>query len=307
MSLRRTFSVSLIAVFALWFLPVLSEAAKIRAVTTIPDLKALTEAVGGDLVEVESLARGDQNAHDIELRPSLMLRLRRADLLVLNGLGLDSWAERLIEGSHNPKLLPGAEGYVDASRGVPVLGLPTGRVDRSLGDVHPEGNPHFTLDPLTAQAVTANIVEGLARVAPQQAAAAFAARRKEFLDRLQEALERWQKMLAPFKGTKVVTYHDNRLYFLRRFGLELAGTVEDKPGIPPSPTHLASLIRRMKEQKVRLLIADPFSDQKVAELVAREGGAKLLILPPAVGGAKGVDTYLDLFDYQVRAITEALQ
>lgn len=279
---------------------------KLRVVASLPDLKALTEAVGSDFVEVDSLARGDQNAHDIEVRPSLMLRLRRADLLVRNGLGLDFWAEPLILGAHNPKILPGAAGYVDASRGVPVLGVPTGRVDRSLGDVHPEGNPHFTLDPLTAPIVTSNIVEGLRRVAPPHAAL-FEARRREFLERLQEAVERWQKLLAPFKGTKVVTYHDNRLYFLQRFGLELAGTVEDKPGIPPSPAHLAALIRTIKEQKIPLLIADPFSDQKVAELVAREGGAKLLILPPAVGGAKGVITYLDLFDYQVRALVQALK
>jgi len=306
MNLRRIYLACFISVVASWLEPALSEAANIRVVATLPDLKALTEAVGGDLVEVESLARGDQNAHDIEVRPSLMLRLRRADLVVRNGLGLDFWAEPLIAGAHNPKILPGAAGYVDASRLVPVLGVPTGKLDRSLGDVHPEGDPHFTLDPLMAPQVTANILEGLARVAPQQAGL-LESRRKEFLDRLQEALERWQKMLAPFKGTKMVTYHDNRLYFLRRFGLELAGTVEDKPGIPPSPAHLAGLMRKMKEQKVPLLIADPFSDRKVAELVAKEGGAKLLILPPAVGGAKGVVSYLDLFEYTVAALIQALR
>jgi ABC-type Zn uptake system ZnuABC Zn-binding protein ZnuA len=279
---------------------------KVRVVATLPDLKALTEAAGGDLVEVESLARGDQNAHDIEVRPSLMLRLRRADLLVRNGLGLDFWAEPLILGAHNPAILPGAAGHVDASRGIPVLAVPPGRVDRSLGDVHPEGNPHFTLDPHTAPIVTASIVEGLRRVAPQHAAV-FEARRKDFLERLQEAGGRWHALAAAFRGTKVVTYHDNRLYFLQRFGLELVGTVEDKPGIPPSPGHLAALIRVMKERKVPLLIADPFSDPKVAELVAREAGAKLLVLPPAVGGAKGVTTYLDLFDHQVRSIAQALR
>lgn len=306
MELRRIFLASLLAILFLWFAPPLSEGAEIRVVATLPDLKALTMAVGGDLVDVDSLARGDQNAHDIEVRPSLMLRLRRADLLVLNGLGLDFWADPLIVGAHNSKILPGAPGHVDASRRVPLLGVPTGRVDRSLGDVHPEGNPHYTLDPLTAPVVTANILDALKRLAPQHAGV-FESRRKEFLDQLQNAVERWQRMLALFKGTNVVTYHDNRLYFLRRFGLELAGTVEDKPGIPPSPAHLARLIRTMKEQKVRLLIADPFSDQKVAELVAREGGAKLLVLPAAVGGAKGVASYFDLFDYTVDALARALR
>ncbi len=305
--MRQPMLVLVSGLFALGLLAESGEAqSKIRVVASLPDLKVLSEAVGGDLVEVESLARGDQNAHDIEVRPSLMLRLRRADLLVRNGLGLDFWAEPLILGAHNPKILPGATGYVDASSGVPVLGILTGKVDRSLGDVHPEGNPHFTLDPVMAPIVSANIVAGLRRVAPQHAAL-FEARRKEFLGRLQEATARWQKLLAPFKGTKVVTYHDNRLYFLQRFGLELAGTVEDKPGIPPSPGHLAGLIRAMKEQKVRLLIADPFSDRKVAELVAREGGAKLLVLPSAVGGVKGITSYFDLFEHQVREIAEALQ
>ncbi len=297
----------LIAFFALWVSPQLSEAAKIRVVTTNTDLKAFTEAIGGDLVEVESLARGDQNPHDIELRPSFMLRLRRADLLIVNGAGLDeAVAERLSVGAHNARLLPGTDGYVDASRGVALGWAPAGKLDRSMGDVHPEGNPHYAWDPLNAPVVTANILEGLKRVDPRHTAL-FEARRKEFLDRLQEAVERWQKTLAPFKRTQLVLYHADRQYFLRRFGLELAGTVEDRPGIPPSPVHLANLIRSMKEQKVRLVIADPFSDQKVAELVAREGGAKLLVLPAAVGGATGVASYFDLFDYHVRAIVQALQ
>jgi len=305
--MRRLTSACIVSLLALGLLAGGAESAgKIRVVATLPDLKALAEAVGGELVEVESLARGTQNAHDVEVRPSLMVKLRRADLLITNGLGLDYWADALVQGSNNGRLIPGGIGWVDASRGIPVLEVPTGRVDRSMGDVHPQGNPHYTLDPDTAPIVTANILEGLARVAPEHRAT-FEARRREFLDRLNEARVRWTRMLEPFKGAKVIAYHNTWIYFLSRFGLVLAGTVEDRPGIPPSPPHLAALIRAMREQKIRVLIAEPFSDRKVAELVAREAGANLLVLPAAVGGLKGVSTYFDLFEHNVNAITNALR
>jgi zinc/manganese transport system substrate-binding protein len=305
--MRRLTSAYIVSVLTLGLLAGGAEpAGKIRVVATLPDLKALAEAVGSDLVQVESLARGTQNAHDVEVRPSLMVKLRRAELLIVNGLDLDYWADPLVQGSNNARLIRGGIGQVDASRGIPLLEVPTGRVDRSMGDVHPQGNPHYTLDPDTVPIVTANILEGLARVAPEHRGA-FEKQRRQFLDRLNSARERWTKLLEPFKGAKVITYHNTWIYFLSRFGLALAGTVEDRPGIPPSPPHLATLIRTMKEQKIRLLIAEPFSDRRVAELVAREAGAKLLVLPPAVGGVKGVNTYLDLFEHNVAAIANALR
>jgi ABC-type Zn uptake system ZnuABC Zn-binding protein ZnuA len=280
-------------------------ARKVRVVASLSDLKALTEAVGGDLVEVDTLARGTQNPHDIEVRPSLMLKLRRADLVVRNGAGGDPWMEPLIVGAQNARIVPGAAGYVDASRGVAIL-PPTGPVDRSRGDVHPEGNPHYTLDPALAPAITANIVEGLRRVAPEHGER-FEAQRREFLATLQTALVRWQAALEPLRGARVVSYHETFTYFLRRFGLEQAGTIEDRPGIPPSPTHLAALIRAIREQQIRLIVAESFADQKVVELLARESGARAVALPSAVGGARGVDTYLDLFEHNVRALTGAFK
>lgn len=282
-----------------------AQAEKVRVVASIPDLKALTEAVGGDLVEVDTLARGTQNAHDVEVRPSLMLKLRRADLVVRNGLGLDYWVEPLLLGAQNSRIFPGAPGYVDASAGVPVI-PPSGPVDRSRGDVHPEGDPHYTLDPASAEVVTANIAEGLARVAPQHAAA-FAARRRQFLARLDDTIARGRKTLEPFRGAKVVTYHETFAYFLRRFGLERAGTIEDRPGIPPSPTHLATLIRTIREQRIKVILAEPYADRKVVELVARDGGARALVLPSAVGGVKGTDSYLDLMEHLVSVLAEALR
>src|ERR1700675_3024439 len=167
-AMRRCIGLFMPLLLALGFLAVDAEAAdKIRVVTTTTDLKALTEVVGGDLVEVDSLARGSQNPHDLEVRPSLMIKVRRADLLVLNGLELDGWAEVVIQGANNPNVIPGAPGRVDASQGIMVLEVPTSRVDRSMGDVHPAGNPHYPGDPGMAPAITANILDGLARVAPQ--------------------------------------------------------------------------------------------------------------------------------------------
>jgi len=280
-------------------------AGRVRVVTSITDLKALTEAVGGDLVEVESLARGNQNLHDVEVRPSLMLRLKRADLLVRNGVGGDPWVEPLVIGSQNPRILPGARGYVDASAGV-AIARPGTAMSRVHGDVHPEGDPHYTIDPASAAAVTANIVAGLVRVAPEHASA-FEGRRAEFLRALEAAMRRWEQTLAPFRGTPIITYHESFGYFLRRFGLQPAGTIENRPGIPPSPGHLATLVRRIKEGQIRLIVAEPFADRKVLDLVARESGARALVVPSAVEGVQGTTGYLDLMEHLVGALADALR
>lgn len=302
--MRRTMAVAVV-LLALGLAAGGAEAAKVRVVASLPDLKALTEAVGGDLVEVDTLARSDQNPHDIEVRPSLMLKLRRADLLVRNGAGGDPWVELLTVGGHNSRILPGAAGYVDASRGVRLI-EPTGPVDRSRGDVHPEGNPHYTLDPATADVVTANILDGLKRVAPEHAGR-FEAQRRQFLERLQAAMQRWQPALAPARGARVVTYHETFTYFLARFGLVQAGAIEDRPGIPPSPSHLAALIRNIKAERVRAIVAEPYADQRTVQLVARESGARALTLPASVGGARGTDSYVEFVEHLVTRLAEALR
>jgi zinc/manganese transport system substrate-binding protein len=279
---------------------------KVRVVATTTDLKALTEAVGGDLVEVDALARGNQNAHDLEIRPSLMVKVRRADLLVMNGLELDQWAEVVVQGANNPRVIPGAPGRVDASQGILVLEVPTTRVDRSMGDVHPVGNPHYTLDPGMAPAITANILQGLSRVAPQHRAI-FERTRQAFLGRLDEAMTRWTTMMAPFKGARVITDHNMWPYFLTRFGLLQANAIEERPGIPPTPGHLTKLIAVMREERIKVILAAPWSDQKLAERVAQEAGAKVVPMASAVGAVKGVDSFLDMIDYNVRAVAEALR
>jgi ABC-type Zn uptake system ZnuABC Zn-binding protein ZnuA len=279
---------------------------KLRVVTTIPDLKALVEEVGGDLVDVESLARGTQNAHEVEVRPSLMIRLRRADLFFENGLELDAWSDVAVQGANNPKIVRGAPGRVDVSRGVQVLEVPTARVDRSMGDVHPLGNPHYSLDPGLAPIVTQNIVDGLVRVAPE-VRSTFEKNREAFLARLEEVMVRWTKVLEPVKGAKVVVYHPDYIYVLTRFGIVQVGMLEDRPGIPPSPQHLAQLIRHMKDERVKVILVQPWNDLKLAQRVAEEAGAKVIVIPTMVGGVKGVETYIGTIDYNVNTLAQALR
>ena len=279
---------------------------KIRVVATTTDLKALTEAVGGDLVEVDALARGNQNPHDLEVRPSLMVKVRRADVIVLNGLDLDQWAEVVIQGANNPKVNPGAPGRVDASEGILVLEVPKTRVDRSMGDVHPMGNPHYTADPGMAPAVTANIVNGLARVAPQSRAA-FERNRAAFLARLEQAQARWTEVLAPVKGARVVVDHSLWAYFLTRFGLVQAASVEERPGIPATPSHIVKLIELIKGERIKVILTVPWGDKKLAERIGQEGGAKVVLMAPAVGGVKGADDYIETVDYNVKTLAQALR
>jgi zinc/manganese transport system substrate-binding protein len=303
-ALIRVFSAILVAL-GLWAGGV-EAADKIRVVTTTTDLKALTEAVGGDLVEVDALARGSQNPHDLEVRPSLMVKVRRADVLVINGLELDQWAEVVVQGANNPNVIPGAPGRVDASAGILVLEVPRTRVDRSMGDVHPVGNPHYTVDPGMAPNITANILEGLVRVAPQHRAA-FERSREQFLARLGQAMAKWAADMAPYKGAKVIVDHNMWPYFLTRFGLVQAGSVEERPGIPATPTHLTRLIAYMKEDKIKVIMAVPWADHKLAERIAQEAGAKVVLVANGVGALKGTDTYLDTIDYNVKAVAQALK
>lgn len=279
---------------------------KVRVVTTIPDLKSLTEAVGGDLVDVESLTRGTQNFHEAEVRPSMMLKLRRADLLIENGVELDSWVDVAVTGANNAALVRGGRGRIEVSRGILLLDVPSARVDRSMGDVHPMGNPHFSLDPGLAPIITQNILEGLTRVAPEHRAA-FEKNRAAFLAKVDEAMARWTKAVEPLRGAKVVVFHPLHIYFLTRFGFVQAGTIEDRPGIPPSPQHVATLIRQMKEEKVKVILVEPWNDVKLANRIAEEAGAKAVVMASAVGAVKGADTYLAAIEYSITTLVNALR
>ena len=279
---------------------------KVRVVATIPDLKSLTEAVGGDLVDVEALTRGTQNFHEAEVRPSMMLKLRKADLLVENGVDLDAWVEVAVQSANNANIVRGGRGRIEIARGIPLLEVPSVRVDRSMGDVHPLGNPHFSLDPGLAPAITQNILDGLVRVAPQHRAS-FERNRAAFLARVDEQMARWTKLMEPVKGAKVVVFHPVYIYLLTRFGLSQAGALEDRPGIPPSPQHLVNVIRQMKEEGIKAILVEPWNDVKLANRVAEEAGAKAYVMASAVGAVKGADNYIAAIDYNVTTLAQALR
>jgi zinc/manganese transport system substrate-binding protein len=304
--MKRLTVLVLLSVAVAATVPGVEAARKLRVVATIPDLKALTEAVGGDLVDVDSLSRGSINAHEIEIRPSMMLKLRRADIVVENGLELDRWIDVAVQGSNNENIVRGGAGVIDVSRGIPVLEVPTVRVDRSMGDVHPLGNPHYSLDPGLAPIITQNILDGLSRAAPEHRAA-FERNRQAFLAQLESRMADWTKLMEPVKGSKVVVYHPQWIYFLTRFGLIESGWVEERPGIPPSPGHLVRLVRTMKDERVKVLIYAPWNDQKLAEKIAEEAGAKPVLLAQMVGGVKGADTYIAAIDYNIRTLSQALR
>lgn len=282
------------------------QAGKIRVVTTTTDLKALVEVVGGEDVEVVSLTKGYQDLHNVALKPSYIRKLFRADLFVRVGLDLDFWSDKLLDASRNPQIMLGAAGYVDASRSIPLLEVPTAPVSRAAGDIHVFGNPHYWLDPENAKIITKNILGGLERVAPEQAAM-FRQNRNRFLAALDTAMAKWSQEIAPYRGTKVVAYHRTWSYFARRFGLDVVEYVEPKPGVPPSAAHLQQLIERMKEDKVPLIMVAPYFDPKTPQFLAQEVGARVLVLPTSVEGASDVRTYLGLFQYDLDAIVRALK
>jgi zinc/manganese transport system substrate-binding protein len=307
MTMRRLLTLaSLLATAALLLGVSSAHAQKLRIVTSTTDLKALTEIVTGDLAEVDAMARGNQNPHDLEVRPSLMVKVRRADAMIVNGLELDDWADVVVRGANNSNVTPGALGRIDASQGILVLEVPKTRVDRSMGDVHPLGNPHYSLDPGMAPQVTANILEGLARIAPKHRAA-FERNRQQFLARLQEAMTRWTRMLEPYRGAPVVANHAFYTYLLTRFGLVQVGTIEERPGIPATANHLVKLINLIKEDRVKLIVTEPWSDLKLIQRVAQESGAQVATLAATVGAVKGTDTFIEAVDFNVRTLAQMLK
>lgn len=274
-------------------------ASPLRVVTTTEDLAAIARELGGPLVEVESLTRGLQDPHFLEARPSLMLKTSRANLFIQVGLGLEAgWAPALLVGARNPGIQPGTSGHLDASRDIKALEIPSGPVDRSQGDVHAFGNPHYWLDPENGRIISQNIARSLIGLLPDRSQI-IDQNQKAFAHSLDVASIRWKTRMKPYEGAKVVTYHNSWTYFARRFGLDVVGYVEPKPGIPPSPAHINQLMTLMKQEKVRLIVMEPYFSRSIPELLSRETGAKVLVLPPSVGGAEGVKTYMDLFDHLI--------
>ena len=278
-----------------------------RVVATTQDLESIVKEVGGDKVETESLAKGYQDPHFVEAKPSFILSLNLADLLVVVGRELEiGWLPALINQARNAKIQPGANGYLDASLSAKILDIPTGAVTRAEGDVHPQGNPHYWLDPGNGRRIAKAVQEKLSQLDPGNAAV-FAQREADFERRLTEAEQRWRTAMAPFKGLKVVTYHRSWPNFADAFGLNVVGYVEPKPGIPPSPSHTLDLIQQMKRDNVKLIIIEPYFDPKTPNSIGSQTGAQVVTLAPSVGGEKEVVDYFKLFDYDIAKLSAAIK
>jgi zinc/manganese transport system substrate-binding protein len=281
--------------------------AAIKVVTTTQDLESLTREVGGDKVTVESLAKGYQDPHFVEAKPSFILKLHSAELLIVVGRELEiGWLPPLINQSRNPRIQPNSDRYLDASLTAKILEIPTGQITRAMGDVHPSGNPHYWLSPDNGRRIAQEIQKKLAEITPGDAAY-FAQRYADFDRRLAEAEKRWHVAMAPYKGVKVVTYHRSWPNFTDAFGLDVIGYVEPKPGIPPSPSHTLELIQEMKRQQVKIIMVEPYFDRKTPDAIARETGAQVIVLAPSVGGAPEVTDYFKLFDYDVNLVVSAIK
>ena len=279
----------------------------LRVITTTEDLAALAREVGGERTSVESLARGYQDPHFVEPKPSFIAKLHGADLLIEVGLQLEiGWLPPLITQSRNPRIQVAAAGYLDASQFAQILEKPVGQVSRAMGDIHPLGNPHYWLDPQNGRKIAAGIAGKLTELRPEDAAY-FQQRVTDFDTRLTAAEKIWDREMAPYHGRPIVTYHQSWPNFAQRFGLDVEGYVEPKPGIPPTPSHTLQLIGLMKKNNIRLVLFEPYFDSKTPDAIARAVGGKALVLLPSVGGAPGVDTYFKLFDHDIDLLVKAFQ
>jgi zinc/manganese transport system substrate-binding protein len=281
--------------------------AALNVVTTTSDLASIVSEVGGDKIAVESLARGYQDPHFVEAKPSFVLKLNKADLLVVVGRDLEiGWLPALINQARNARIQPGADGYFDASLTAKILDLPTGQLTRAMGDVHPLGNPHYWLDPENGRAIAKAVQAKLSQKDPANAPY-YAQRAADFDRRLGEAQQRWKSMMAPYKGIKVVTYHRSWANFADAFGIDVIGYVEPKPGIPPTPQHTLDVIQAMRAQGIKLIIVEPYFDSKTPNSIASQTGGNVLVLPPSVGGVPAASDYLKLFDTNISLLVGAIK
>jgi zinc/manganese transport system substrate-binding protein len=280
-------------------------AQQIRVITTIPDFADMTKQIGKDLVNVESLTRGVEFMHAVPVKPSFVPKLNGADILVENGLDLEiSWLPALLEVANNSRILPGQPGRIDCSIGINVAETPR-TFDRSEGDVHPRGNPHYNLDPVNGKIIARNIADGLSRNYPQHRAV-FEKNLTAYLGELDKAITRWQAMAAPLKGVKIVSYHQDWTYFANRFGLQIIGSIELKPGIEPTPNHLVNLVQQMKQEKAQVIIYGAQSDRFPRQL-ASQTGATVVRLQQTSGGSAETDTYIKFIDHNVRSLLAAVK
>src|SRR6478736_5630218 len=280
--------------------------AKLNIVVTTPDLAAIAKEVGGDKVEITTLARPTEDPHFVDAKPSFIVKLNRADALIEGGAELEiGWLPPLLAGARNDKIQSGQPGRILCNEGISMLEVPS-QMTRAEGDIHPLGNPHYAIDPVNAKTVAAHLADAFTKL-DSSGTEAYRANAQKFTAALDAKLAEWAAKLAPFKGAKVVSYHKSWPYFAERFGLEMDIFLEPKPGIPPSPAHLASVIAKMKEEKARVIIVDPYLNRKTAETVARSTDATVVDVAQFPGGVKGTEGgYIALMDYLVNSLAKAL-
>jgi ABC-type Zn uptake system ZnuABC Zn-binding protein ZnuA len=301
----RTIGGALLAALLLAVAPFRSHA-QLKVVTSTTDLHDIATAVGGDRIQASHISEGYQDPHFVEAKPSFVLKLRDADVWAYVGLDLEiGWMPLLISGARNEKVRPGGSGHLDVSTAIPLLDVPQGKVDRSQGDVHPLGNPHYWLDPENAKRIAHLFATKFSQLDPA-GTAHYAANEKAFVDRLDAAAKEWEPQLAAIRGKPVVAWHTSWRYFAEYTGMNIVGFMEPKPGVPPSPSHLAGLIQTMKRTGAKVIIMEPFYDRKMADFVARNTGATVLVLPPSVGGEKGVNDYVTLMKHDISRVAEAI-
>jgi len=284
----------------------ISAQAKLNVVSTLPDFGSIAREMGGDKIDLVVLAKPTEDPHFVDARPSFVVALRNADVLIDGGAELEiGWLPPLLQNARNPKIENGKPGRVIASQGVRLLNVPA-NVTRAAGDVHALGNPHFTTDPIVTKAVAQHVAESFAAADPANASF-YEANYRKFEASVNAKLQEWGAAMVPFKGQEVVAYHDSWPYFAHRFGVKIEIFLEPKPGIPPSPSHLAEVIEQMKAKKIKAIIVEPFQDRKVAEKVAGATGAKVVEFAQFPGGLSGTDTYVKLIDKLVGGLAAALK
>jgi ABC-type Zn uptake system ZnuABC Zn-binding protein ZnuA len=280
-------------------------AGKLNVVTSTEDLASIAAAVGGDRITVEAIAKGYQDPHFVEPKPSFLLKLQKADLLAVVGLQLEiGWLPPLITQSRNSKIQEGNPGYLDMSQFSQILEIPTTQVTRAMGDVHPLGNPHYWLDPENGRRMAKAFMSKFGELRPADKAY-FIERESDFETRLSEAEKRWDAQMAPYHGRKVITYHRSWPNFCERFGLVVVDYVEPKPGIPPTPTHTLDVINTMKRDNIKLILVEPYFDLRTPNSIAQATSGTVLVLMPSVGGVKEVTDYFKLFDYDINLLAAA--
>jgi len=301
---RMAYFINLILLFSVLANPIFAR--KLKIITTYPFLTDMVKNIVQDKAMVESLSSGYEDPHFVDPRPSMVAKLRSADAVVVAGMSLDMWVDSLIDAARNSSIVFGAPGYIDVSARIIKLEVPQGKVDASVGDIHPDGNPHYFTDPRNAKNIVAEIVKKLSLISPENREF-FEKNQQEFNRILDEKITMWQELLKPFKGSKIITYHNSWPYFEEFSGIKIIEHIEPKPGIPPSPSHLNKLVSIIKTENVKLILSENYFSQKAPNFLKDKTGVKILSVPVDIQEDKGISSYIDLWDKNIHSIVKALE